>query len=165
MPEYLSAERSNIISDPTGTTVNRSALFRGMRERQRNHQQQYIQEDNFRIVFTLREDYLSYLERNATIIPSLKLNRYCLLPINEEQAATIIMDPRPGLVDKDVAILIIQKITGETDFQLDGRPAIFVDSAILSLYLSRLYAMIPEGEDKITAELVNTFGDNIIQNF
>ena len=165
MPEYLSAERSNIISDPTGTTVNRSALFRGMRERQRNHQQQYIQEDNFRIVFTLREDYLSYLERNTTLIPSLKLNRYCLLPINEEQAATIIMDPRPGLVDKDVAILIIQKITGETDFQLDGRPAIFVDSAILSLYLSRLYAMIPEGEDKITAELVNTFGDNIIQDF
>ncbi len=171
MPEYLIEQRNTAtaVESPSNTTDSaantRKALFKGIRERQRSQQPQYIQEDLFHIVFSLREDYLSYLERNTAHIPSLKLNRYCLLPINEEQAATIIMEPRPGLVDKDVAKLIIEKITGEKDFQLDGRPAIFVDSAILSLYLSRLYAMLPKDKDKITAELVNTFGDNIIQDF
>ena len=164
MPDYLTADglTENTVES---ASVNRKLLFRGLRERQRSNTQEYIQEDLFRIVFTLREDYLSYLERNTTHIPSLKLNRYCLLPINEEQAATIIMEPRQGLVDLEVAKLIIEKVTGEKDFELDGRPAIFVDSAILSLYLSRLYDMLPEGEEKITAQLVNQFGDNIIQDF
>ena len=122
---------------------------------------EYIEEDMFRVVFTLREDYLSYLERYTTRIPSMKMNRYCLLPITEEQAVTIIMEPCPGLVSREVARTIIEKITGETDFSLDGHPEIFVDSAILSLYLSRLYDMIPEGQQQITADLVNRFGDNI----
>ena len=169
MPDYLS-EGQGARSKEQGANdggVNRKALFRGLREqaREQGAGSNYLTEDLFHIVFTLREDYLSYLERNTVHIPSLKLNRYCLLPINEEQAASIIMDPCPGLVDIDVAKLIIEKITGETDFELDGRPAIFVDSAILSLYLSRLYDKLPEGEQKITAQLVNKFGDNIIQDF
>lgn len=163
MPDYLS-DNENQNESFCGDSGNRKAFFKGLRERQRT-KNSYLSEDLFRIVFTLREDYLSYLERNTVHIPSLKLNRYCLLPINEEQAATIIMEPRQGLVDKDVAKLIIEKITGETDFELDGRPAIFVDSAILSLYLSRLYDILPEGETKITAQLVNKFGNNIIQDF
>ena len=163
MPDYLSNCESQQVTVNDGV-INRKALFRGLREQQRDNAN-YLTEDQFHLVFTLREDYLSYLERNTVHIPSLKNNRYCLLPINEEQAASIIMEPCPGLVDIDVAKLIIEKITGETDFELDGRPAIFVDSAILSLYLSRLYDMLPEGEDKITAQLVNKFGDNIIQDF
>jgi hypothetical protein len=163
MPDYLT-EADHIEGTTSNGMLNRQALFRGLRGRQRATIQ-YLTEDAFHIVFTLREDYLSFLERNTSHIPSLKMNRYCLLPINEEQAATIIMEPRPGLVDLDVAKLIIEKVTGETDFELDGRPAIFVDSAILSLYLSRLYDILPEGEEKITTQLVNQFGDNIIQDF
>ena len=33
----------------------------------------------------------------------------------------------------------IEKVTGRTDFLLDGIPEIEVDSAVLSLYLNRLY--------------------------
>ncbi|MBO4905839.1 MAG: hypothetical protein J5486_02235 [Bacteroidaceae bacterium] len=164
MPDYLTETHASAVANEN-IAVNRTSLFKGLRERQKSNTPEYLHEDLFHIVFTMREDYLSYLERNTAYIPSLKLNRYCLLPINEEQAASIIMDPRPGLVDIDVAKLIIEKITGETDFEFDGHPAISVDSAILSLYLSRLYLMLPEGADKITAELVNKFGDNIIQDF
>lgn len=126
----------------------------------------YKAESDHHMVFTLREDFLSYLERNTTDIPALKNNRYCLQPINDEQAAEIIMQPRPGLVDKAVAKLIIEKVTGDENFEIDGVPEIQVDSAILSLYLSRLYdKMCDEGLDTITKELVETYSDNIIEDF
>lgn len=126
----------------------------------------YSTESNYHLVFTLREDFLAYLERNTTGIPALKNNRYCLQSINDEQAAEIIMEPRPGLVSKDVAKLIIQKVTGETSFEIDGIPEIQVDSAILSLYLSRIYEkMQADGQNHITAELVETYSDNIIEDF
>ena len=126
----------------------------------------YKTTSDFRLVFTLREDFLSYLERNTTAIPGLKNNRYCLQPINDEQAADIIMCPRQGLVDVSVAKLIIEKVTGEDKFEIDGVPEIQVDSAILSLYLSRLYdKMQAEGLSHITAGLVETYSDNIIEDF
>lgn len=125
----------------------------------------YLQKVDYHIVFTLREDFLSYLERYTAYIPVMKSNRYGLLPINEEQAADIIMKPREGLVSKDVAKLIIQKVTGKTDFHIDGIAEIDVDAAVLSLYLSRLY--IKKGEDhaSITADLVRQFSDDIIKDF
>lgn len=127
---------------------------------------EYKDGSDFHLVFTLREDFLSYLERNTVGIPALKNNRYCLQPINEEQAAEIIMKPRPGLVDISVAKLIIEKVTREKDFEIDGVPELQVDSAILSLYLSRLYdKMEAEGVETITRELVETHSDNIIEDF
>lgn len=126
--------------------------------------QDYIPNSQFNFVFTIREDFLSYLERYTAYIPVMKSNRYALLPINEEQAADIIMKPQEGLVSKDVAELIIQKVTGNDDFALDGIPEIEVDSAVLSLYLSRLYIK-KGGASTITAELVNQFSDDIIKDF
>lgn len=164
MPEYLIEDEES----RTGTLdQNKSGnIFKGIKGFTRNTGGiAYLQEDLFHIVFTLREDYLSFLERYTTHIPSLKMNRYCLLPITEEQAVSIIMNPRPGLVSIDVAQLIIEKITGETDFKLDGLPEIFVDSAILSLFLSCLYDRLPEGENQITAELVSKLSEDIIQDF
>ena len=124
----------------------------------------YVSGSLFNLVFSIREDFLSYLERYTAYIPVMKTNRYALLPINEEQAAEIIMKPRAGLVSLSVAELIIQKVTGLTDFKLDGIPEVEVDAAVLSLYLSRLY--IKKGDaPAITAELVNQFSEDIIKDF
>lgn len=127
----------------------------------------YLMESNFHIVLSLREDFLSYLERNITNIPLLKHNRYCLRPLNEEQAASIIMGPAPGLVNIDVAKEIISKVTGVgTDkFGLGDDPELEIDSAILSLFLSELYERIPVGSKTIDKSLVVELGDNIIQGF
>ena len=125
----------------------------------------YIESPAYHIVFAMREDFLSYLERYTAYIPVMKKNRFGLEPINEEQAAEIIMRPCPGLVDIDVAEHIIQKVTGRTDFILDGIPEIEVDSAVLSLYLSRLFEKKNPDTDKLTNELVDEFGDNIIRDF
>lgn len=125
----------------------------------------YLKKIDYHIVFTLREDFLSYLERYTAYIPVMKSNRFALLPLNEEQAADIIMKPSEGLVTRDVAELIIQKVTGKTNFTLDGIPEIDVDAAVLSLFLSRLYIKKGEGVPTITATLVNESSKDIIKDF
>lgn len=128
------------------------------------NENKYLQKIDHHFVFTLREDFLSYLERYTAYIPSMKSNRYALLPLNEEQAADIIMKPVEGLIDWSVAELIIRKVTGRQDFVLDGIPEIEVDAAVLSLYLSRIF--IKKGDqDTITADIVNQFSDDIIKDF
>lgn len=123
----------------------------------------YIDDNEVHFVFTLREDFLSDFEYYTAAIPSLKQHRYGLRPINEEQAAEIIQKPQRGLVSGEVAKLIIEKVTGRSDFEIDGKPEIEVDSAVLSLYLSRLYEE-KDGET-ITAGLVENKGGAIIQDF
>lgn len=124
----------------------------------------YVEESLFNLVFVIREDYLSYFERYTAYIPAMKANRFPLLPLNEEQAAEIILRPREGLVSKEVAELIIKKVTGTADFKLDGIPEIEVSATMLSLYLSRLF-LKKGNQETITAEMVNQFGDYIIKDF
>lgn len=127
----------------------------------------YIDETNARIVLSLREDYLSHLERNITHIPSLKYNRYCLLPLSEDKAVDIIMKPVPGLIEQNVAKAIISKVTGvEPDtFEIDDNPELEVDSAILSLYLSELYKKKASDERTVSLEMVQQQGADIITDF
>lgn len=124
---------------------------------------EYITDNVIHFVFTIREDFLSEFEYYTASIPSLKHNRYGLRPINEEQASQIILRPQPGLISIQVAKLIIEKVTGRSDFELDGIPEIEVDSAVLSLYLNRLYDASESNE--ITSELVEQKGGEIIADF
>lgn len=128
-----------------------------------NETPEYVTDNEIHLVFTIREDFLSEFEYYSASIPSLKQNRYGLRPINEEQAALIILRPMPGLISESVARLIIEKVTGRKDFELDGIPEIEVDSAVLSLYLNRLYDA--KKDDSITAELVEQKGGEIIADF
>lgn len=128
----------------------------------------YLEDTNMRLVLSLREDYLSYLERNIANIPSLKHNRYCLRPLSEEQAADIITKPIPGMIDLEVAKSIICKVTGSrpNNFEVgDDKSDIEVDSAILSLFLTELYKKKPADEPRMTMEMVDSLGANIISDF
>ena len=128
-----------------------------------NNLPEYVTDNDIHFVFTIREDFLSEFEYYSAAIPSLKQNRYGLRPINEEQAAQIILRPIPELIDESVAKLIIEEITGKKDFKIDGVPEIEVDSAVLSLYLNRLYEA-KEGKT-ITKKLVEQKGGEIISDF
>ena len=126
--------------------------------------EKYLLSSDFHLVITLREDFLSYLERYTESIPCMKQNRYCLQPIDREQGLQIITRPIPGIVTQETAQTILSKVSG------DGvKPGVAqgqLDSAILSLYLSRLYDKMQEsGKDSFTDELVATFGDHIIRDF
>ena len=162
-PKYLlqsTFEVEKINSLPGRSSLIKKGLI------QREKRWDYIDETNLHIVLSLREDFLSYLERNIEHIPSLKHNRYCLLPLNEDQAAEVIMQPVPGLISVEVAKDIISKVTGVSSckFEIDDNPELEVDSAILSLFLSELY--VRKGDDaNISRELVELFGTNIISDF
>ena len=133
-----------------------------------NQTYNYLQEPKFHIVITLREDFLSYLERYTTNIPLLKHNRYCLRPLSDDQAGSIITDPVPGLISEEVAVEIICKITDSNpdEFKLgDGIAQLEVDSAILSLFLSELYKKKAPEDKMISIDLVRAIGDNIINSF
>ena len=126
---------------------------------------QYVNDNNIHFIFILREDFLSEFEFYTTKIPSLKLHRFALRPLNEEQAAEIITKPRPGFISIDVAHLIIETITGRSDFSLGNEPEIEVDAAVLSLFLSRIYQKLGDNDDVISAQIVKQFGSNIIKDF
>lgn len=127
---------------------------------------QYPEKVNYRIVISLREDFLARLEEYANFIPALKRNRYSLQAINEEQAMDIILKPAQGILTPEIAIEIIQKVTNRKDFKIDGIPEIIVEPALLSLFCNELDKKRIEKElSVISLELVREFGDNIIKDF
>lgn len=140
-------------------------LFSSLAATVNNSASKYIENNDIHFVFTLREDFLSEFEYHTSKIPSLKQHRYGLRPLNEEQAAEIILKPRPELVDEGVAKLIIETVTNRTDFSLGDEPEIDVDAAVLSLFLSQIYDKRTEEDSPISVELVKTFGKDIIKDF
>lgn len=126
---------------------------------------QYIDDNNIHFVFVLREDFLSEFEFYAIKIPSLKQHRFALRPLNEEQAAEIIIKPCPGLVSLDVARLIIETVTNRKDFSLGDEPEIEVDAAVLSLFLSRIYQKLDVNDEVISSRIIKQFGTDIIKDF
>ena len=126
---------------------------------------QYVNDNNIHFIFILREDFLSEFEFYTTKIPSLKFHRFALRPLNNKQAVEIITKPRPGLVSIDVAYLIIETVTGRSDFSLVDEPEIEVDAAVLSLFLSRIYQKLGDNDDIISSRIIKQFGADIIKDF
>lgn len=94
----------------------------------------YIENSNFHLVICLREDYLYYLERNTSKIPSFKINRFSLQALNRQSALDVILLPCPGLFDNKGADEIISKIATYND---EGNEEI--DPTILSIFLFKYY--------------------------
>ena len=140
-------------------------LFSSLAATVNNSASKYIEDNDIHFVFTLREDFLSEFEYHTSKIPSLKQHRYGLRPLNEEQAAEIILKPRPELVDEGVARIIIESVTNRTDFSLGDEPEIDVDAAVLSLFLSQIYDKRDTENSTISVNLVKTFGKDIIKDF
>ena len=134
-----------------------------------NERVEHLESANYRFVISLREDFLARLEELAENIPALKRNRFSLQCLNEEQALDIITKPLPGLISENVAIQIIERVTGkifQKDFTLHDKPEILVEPSILSLFCSELDKKRKEqGMNVVSENLIGQFGDNIIKDF
>ena len=108
----------------------------------------------FRVVICLREDYLYFLEQNSSDIPSLKRNRYRLMPLSLSQGREVICRPLPGTVTAETADVILARI--------DAGGSGYVDPSILSLFMHELYE---KGRGSITLENIRLYGGNIITDF
>lgn len=90
----------------------------------------YDPSPSFKFVFSIRDDSLYLLERNCAKIPALKINRFNLNALDEENALTVITKPRPGLFSDKEAKKIIDSLAY---YEYDDYRV--VDPAILSLFL------------------------------
>ena len=152
MPDYLQSHGALQSTRETGSIFDDLQIIPS--------NSRFASEMSYHIVFVLREDYLSNLERYTAHIPALKQNRYGLLPITYRQAMEIITKPCEGLVSTEVADAIIRHITPDQDIN-DETP---IDSAILSLFLSRLYEK-KKDDSFISMQLVKEQGETLIEDF
>ena len=94
----------------------------------------YTEDSYFHLVICLREDYLYYLERNTSKIPSFKINRFSLHALDRKSAEDVIMLPKPGIFRANEADDIISKIATFND---EGKEEI--DPTILSIFLFKYF--------------------------
>ena len=116
---------------------------------------------DYRVVLTLREDFLPDLEGLRERLRAIIFNRVRLLPMSGEQAMDVVLKPGGHLVDEDVAARIVDFVsssersrlqTSVTRAQLAKRS---VEPALLSVVLQELNnRRLRLGQEKITAELV-----------
>ncbi len=122
----------------------------------------------FRLVLTLREDFLSHLEQWKKVLPSLMRNRMALDLLSGPQALEAVV--KPGhlegrrLVDDEVGARIIRFVAKRAaDTPLSEIAAV---PPLLSLVCDELNRLrLRDGLPAITAQLVETQSADILQTF
>ena len=123
---------------------------------------------NFRLILSLREDFLARLEDYSYNIPVLKKNRVGVSPMNGLQALEVILKPIPDIMDRTAALKIVEKVSKCPHVEDDEEVLkdISIETCILSLFCSQLYKKAVElKRNTITSELIEQFGDNIINDY
>jgi WD40 repeat protein len=98
----------------------------------------------YKVVLSLRSDYVSQLEDLEDIIPSLVFNRMSLRPMNRVQARSAVLDPgfraedNRRLVDEKVAEEIVKFVAGKGETGNADDETNMVEPAILSLVCREL---------------------------
>ena len=67
---------------------------------------------DYRVVISLREDYLAHLEGLKAAMPSITQNRLRLAPMTGTQAQAAVMEPGRRLVNDEVAAAIVRFVAG-----------------------------------------------------
>ena len=86
---------------------------RDVQERNRKSQKTVSSEyaeSNYKVMLSLREDYLPNLESMKKYMPSIKDSRFRVMQMNGEQAIQAIVKSGRGIIDESTAITLIKKI-------------------------------------------------------
>ena len=129
----------------------------------------------YKVMISLREDFVSRLDDLRKDMPSVMHNRHALKPMTGVQALEAVLKPGGVLVDKGVARNIVRFVSAanETDPRLESTAngnadfqGLQVEPALLSLVCSELNLQrIRKGGNKITLEQVQTSGERILDDF
>lgn len=126
----------------------------------------FSEDMNFRMVLSMREDFLPRLEDYTYDIPALRRNRVGIKPLNGLQALEVIMKPCPELITREVALHIISKIVGkEQKDDVKRLKSTSVETSILSLFCTELYNYRHTDKEGgiISKSLVDKYGENILE--
>jgi tetratricopeptide (TPR) repeat protein len=128
---------------------------------------------DYRIVISLREDFLVALDGLRSRAPSLGRNRYRLRRLTGGQALDAILNPVPGLVEYDAAREIIRFVGQASPEDVfantnagEAAEGFEVEPSLLSLFCRELNERrLAQGLDEITADLLAGSRDDIIEHF
>jgi hypothetical protein len=116
---------------------------------------------DYRILISLREDYLAHLESVKTAMPSITQNRMRLARMNGDQALAAVMKPGGKLVTQEVAESIVRFVAGGSELRNAE-----VEPSLLSLICRELNnARITQGKTEIAADLLAGSNETILAEF
>ncbi len=121
---------------------------------------------DYRVVITLREDYLPHLESLKAIMPTLMDNRMRLSRMNGVQALEAVVKPGAGLVTEEVARAIVEFVAGARGGSVERLAELDVEPPLLSIICRELNERRRAlGQAQITADLVSGNRREILTNF
>ena len=116
---------------------------------------------DYRVLISLREDYLAQLESLKSKMPSVTQNRLRLAPMTGKQGLEAVIRPGKGLVSQEVAEAIVRFVAGGSEIANAE-----VEPSLLSLICRELNdTRIAQGRDEISLELLAGSRDSILGNF
>ncbi len=121
---------------------------------------------DYRVVITLREDYLPHLESLKTTMPALMENRLRLARMTGKQALEAVVKPGGSLVTEDVARAIVEFVAGARGGSVERLAELDVEPPLLSVICRELNERRRSlGQAQITADLVSGNRREILTNF
>ena len=116
---------------------------------------------DYRILISLREDYLAHLEGLKAQMPSVTQNRMRLARMTGAQAVAAVRAPAPHLVSVSVAESVVRFVAGGTDLAHAE-----VEPSLLSLICRELNnTRLAKGHAEISADLLAGSRDTILTEF
>jgi YD repeat-containing protein len=135
-----------------------------------------FRQDDYRVVISLREDFLPHLESLKRHMPSVMENRMRLTRMDREQALQAVIGPGREIVEESVAREIVAFVAGRareglatvTDAEEaeDSAASSAVDPALLSLVCDELNRRrLDRKQARISADLLTEEREGIIKGF
>jgi hypothetical protein len=116
---------------------------------------------DYRILVSLREDYLAHLEALKAAMPSITQNRMRLARMTGQQALDAVIKPGGALVSQEVAEAIVRFVAGGAELRNAE-----VEPSLLSLICRELNtARIAQGRSEISADLLAGSHATILAEF
>jgi hypothetical protein len=116
---------------------------------------------DYRVLISLREDYLAPLEGLKKAMPSISQNRLRLAPMTGDQALQAVLQPGKQLVNAEVAAAIVRFVAGGAELANAE-----VEPSLLSLICRELNdARISQGRPEISLDLLDGSHATILGNF
>ena len=127
---------------------------------------------NYKIIFSLREDYLPHLESLRAQIRSVMRNRLRLTRMNGLQAMQVVMEPGAGLIDEETSNRLVQFVAGvggeaiPPEMPEDELADLEVEPALLSVVCRELNnKRVEQKQPRITLDLLAGSKSEIIKDF
>ena len=122
---------------------------------------------DYKVVFSLREDFVSQLDRLRPVMPLIMHNRLPVAAMNGIQALEAVLGPGGHLLDETVARQMVRFVAAEESTE-KTRPLqdLSVEPVILSVFCRELnQARMDNGQERITPDLVNRRRESILADF